>query len=171
MPIVARMQIVMGSSSSSPPPLIRRSLFSSNRSPQTIELGQSYGRPDFRPVPSVACLCRVSIHARVNRCKVSSRCFFANVSLLPANRSFKPIEIFSPYAKHVFFTSARSLPTICGPLLPDRAVTPVYIFIFPSELREFTSFPSSLISAITRPPSSFPSRFHYPRITQEPRGK
>lgn len=132
-PIVARMQIVMGS------PLIRRSLFSSNRSPQTIELGQPYSTDQiFDPfLAAIGCLCRVSIHARARtHTEVRCRCSFESFR----DNSSRQINLFSPRSnlfslRETCFYISKSRRSLPGAPLPfgvgNRAVTPAtYIYIF-----------------------------------------
>lgn len=132
-PIVARMQIVMGS------PLIRRSLFSSNRSPQTIELGQPYSTDQiFDPfLAAIGCLCRVSIRARARtHTEVRCRCSFESFR----DNSSRQINLFSPRSnlfslRETCFYISKSRRSLPGAPLPfgvgNRAVTPAtYIYIF-----------------------------------------
>lgn len=147
-PIVARMQIVMGS------PLIRRSLFSSNRSPQTIELGQPYSTDQiFDPfLAAIGCLCRVSIHARARtHTEVRCRCSFESFR----DNSSRQINLFSPRSnlfslRETCFYISKSRRSLPGAPLPfgveNRAVTPAtYIYIFPSKLRGYPTFSSFLL--------------------------
>lgn len=173
-PIVARMQIVMGS------PLIRRSLFSSNRSPQTIELGQPYSTDQiFDPfLAAIGCLCRVSIHARARtHTEVRCRCSFESFR----DNSSRQINLFSPRSnlfslRETCFYISKSRRSLPGAPLPfgvgNRAVTPATYIYFSIGITRLPDFPfvSSLISAITRFSFVAP-RFHYPRVTQELRRK
>lgn len=146
-PIVARMQIVMGS------PLIRRSLFSSNRSPQTIELGQPYSTDQiFDPfLAAIGCLCRVSIHARARtHTEVRCRCSFESFR----DNSSRQINLFSPRSN--LFSLRETCFYISKSRVARRSTTirrwksschagNVYIYIFPSELRGYPTFSSFLL--------------------------
>lgn len=163
-PIVARMQIVMAS------PLIRRSLFSSNRSPQTIELGQPYCTDQifdpFDSPPSAAFVefryTRARAHTHTYT-EVRCRCSFESFR----DNSSRQINLFSPRS------NLFSLRETCFYISKSRGswrsirrwksschAGNVYIYIFPSELRGYRDFlfVSSLISAITRfsPPLPLP---------------
>lgn len=119
-------------------------------------------RPDFRPVrlAAIGCLCRVSIHARARahthtHTEVRCRCSFESFR----DNSSRQINLFSPRSN--FFSLRETCFYISESRGSWRSIRRwksschagnVYIYIFPSELRDYRDFlfVSSLISTITR---------------------
>lgn len=147
-------------------------------------------RPDFRPVrlAAIGCLCRVSIHARARahthtHTEVRCRCSFESFR----DNSSRQINLFSPRS------NLFSLRETCFYISKSRGswrsirrwksschAGNVYIYIFFHRNYEATETFSSFLLWFPRSCVSFPlplllsfvaPRFHYPRVTQEPRRK
>lgn len=111
-------------------------------------------RPDFRPVPRRHRLPLSSFNTRARartHTEVRCRCSFESFR----DNSSRQINLFSPRSnlfslRETCFYISKSRRSLPGAPLPfgvgNRAVTPAtYIYIFPSELRGYPTFPSFLL--------------------------